>query len=78
MATVDGRNVVTIEATEVYRDLVSVDNEHEAGWCAWIQAERPVVTKRHENQFTGTLQWKGIVFQHRMGLHAGHDPVDSH
>ncbi|KAB6856021.1 isopeptide-forming domain-containing fimbrial protein [Bifidobacterium longum] len=50
-ATVDGRNVVTIEATDRYRALVS-DDSHEAGWRACIQCKRLAVTDRHENQFT--------------------------
>ena len=49
--TVDGRNVVTIEATDRYRALVS-DDSHEAGWRAYIQCKRLAVTDRHENQFT--------------------------
>ena len=49
-ATVDGRNVVTIEATDRYRALVS-DDSHEAGWRAYIQCKRLAVTDRHENQF---------------------------
>lgn len=50
-ATVDGRNVVTIEATGRYRALVS-DDSHEVGWRAYIQCKRLAVTDRHENQFT--------------------------
>lgn len=50
-ATVDGRNVVTIEATGRYRALVS-DGSHEAGWRTYIQCKRLAVTDRHENRFT--------------------------
>ena len=50
-ATVDGRNVVTIEATDRYRALVS-DDSHEAGWRAYIQCKRLAMTDRHENRFT--------------------------
>ncbi len=50
-ATVDGRNVVTIEATGRYRALVS-DDSHEAGWRAYIQCRRIAVTDRHENRST--------------------------
>ncbi|WP_324252718.1 LPXTG cell wall anchor domain-containing protein [Bifidobacterium dentium] len=50
-AVVDGRNVVTIEATGRYRALVS-DDSHEAGWRAYIQCKRLAVTDRHENRFT--------------------------
>lgn len=50
-AVVDGRNVVTIEATGRYRALVS-DDSHEAGWRAYIQCRRLAVTDRHENRST--------------------------
>ncbi len=50
-AVVDGRNVVTIEATGRYRALVS-DDSHEAGWRAYIQCKRLAVTDRHENRST--------------------------
>ena len=50
-AVVDGRNVVTIEATGRYRALVS-DDSHEAGWRAYIQCRRIAVTDRHENRST--------------------------
>lgn len=49
--TVDGRNVVAIEATGRYRALVS-DDSHEAGWRAYIQCRRIAVTDRHENRST--------------------------
>lgn len=60
-ASVDGRNVVTIGTTELYRGLVSADNEHEAGWRPYIQTTRLAVTDRHENQFTE--HYNGKVFQ---------------
>ena len=50
-AVVDGRNVVTIEATGRYRALVS-DGSHEAGWRAYLQCRRLAVTDRHENRST--------------------------
>lgn len=50
-AVVDGRNVVTIEATGRYRALVS-DGSHEAGWRAYIQCRRLAVTDRRENRST--------------------------
>ena len=43
---------VTVEATELYRALVSADNEHENGWRAYIQCRRLKVSDRVENQFT--------------------------
>ena len=43
---------VTIEATDLYRGLVSADNEHENGWRAYIQCRRLKVSERVENQFT--------------------------
>lgn len=58
-ATVDGRNVVTIEATDRYRALVS-DDSHEAGWRAYIQCKRLAVTDRHENQFTEHYNGKDL------------------
>ena len=50
-AVVDGRNVVTIEATGRYRALVS-DGSHEAGWRAYLQCKRTKVSDRVENRFT--------------------------
>ncbi len=58
-ATVDGRNVVTIEATDRYRAVVS-DDSHEAGWRAYIQCRRLAVTDRHENQFTEHYNGKDL------------------
>ena len=43
---------VTIEATDLYRALVSADNDHENGWRAYIQCKRLKVGERIENQFT--------------------------
>ena len=51
-AAADANGVVTVEATEAYRTLVSEDNSHENGWRAYIQCKRLAVTDRHENQFT--------------------------
>lgn len=48
----DANGVVTVEATEAYRALVSADNEHEAGWRAYIQCKRLKVSDRVENRFT--------------------------
>ena len=50
--TADAHGVVTVEATEAYRTLVSADNEHEAGWRAYIQCKRLKVSGRVENRFT--------------------------
>ena len=58
-ATVDGRNVVTIEASDRYRALVS-DDSHEAGWRAYIQCKRLAVTDRHENRFTEHYNGKDL------------------
>lgn len=58
-ATVDGRNVITIEATDRYRALVS-DDSHEAGWRAYIQCKRLAVTDRHENRFTEHYNGKDL------------------
>ena len=51
-AAADANGVVTVEATEAYRTLVSADNEHEAGWRAYIQCKRLKVSDRVENRFT--------------------------
>ena len=51
-AAADANGQVTVEATEAYRALVSADNEHEAGWRAYIQCKRLKVSERVENQFT--------------------------
>ncbi len=41
----------TVEATELYRQLVGADNEHEHGWRAYLQCKRLKVSERVENQF---------------------------
>ena len=51
-AAADANGVVTVEATEAYRALVSADHEHEAGWRAYIQCKRLKVSDRVENRFT--------------------------
>ena len=51
-ASADDKGVVTVEATEAYRKLVSTDNGHENGWRAYIQCRRIHVGDRIENQFT--------------------------
>lgn len=51
-ASADDKGVVTVEATEAYRKLVSADNGHENGWRAYIQCRRLAVTDRHENRST--------------------------
>ena len=51
-AAADGNGVVTVEATEACRTLVAADNEHEAGWRAYIQCKRLKVSDRVENRFT--------------------------
>lgn len=48
----DENGKVTADATQAYLDLVSADNEHEAGWVLYLQCKRLAVTDRHENQFT--------------------------
>ena len=51
-ASADDQGVVTVEATEAYRKLVSDDTAHENGWRAYIQCRRIHVADRIENQFT--------------------------
>ena len=72
-ATVDGRNVVTIEATDRYRALVS-DDSHEAGWRACIQCKRLAVTDRHENQFTEHYNGKDLESNVVWTRTPDHDP----
>ena len=57
-ASADDKGVVTVEATEAYRKLVSADNDHENGWRAYIQAKRVKVGEKIENQFTEYLNDK--------------------
>lgn len=52
---------VVIESTELYRQLVSADTQHEQGWRAYIQVKRAMVTDRHENVFTERYNGKEIV-----------------
>ena len=56
--TADESGLITVEATEAYRRLVSADVEHEAGWSAYVQAKRVKATDRHENRFTETVNGK--------------------
>ena len=51
-AAADANGVVTVEATEAYRTLVSADNSHENGWRVYIQCKRLKVSDRVENRFT--------------------------
>lgn len=57
-ASADDKGVVTVEATEAYRKLVSADNDHENGWRAYIQCKRVKVGEKIENQFTEYLNDK--------------------
>jgi adhesin isopeptide-forming family sspB-C2 type protein len=57
-ASADDKGVVTVEATEDYRKLVSADNDHENGWRAYIQCKRVKVGEKIENQFTEYLNDK--------------------
>ena len=50
--TATNTGLVTISATDSYRQLVSADSAHEHGWRAYIQCKRLKVTDRHENVFT--------------------------
>ena len=51
-ASADDQGVVTVEATEAYRKLVSADTAHENGWRAYIQCRRIKTADRVENRFT--------------------------
>ena len=59
-ASADDKGVVTVEATEAYRKLVSADNAHENGWRAYIQVKRIKVSDRVENQFTEIFNDKDL------------------
>ena len=51
-ATADDQGVVTVEASELYRGLVSADTAHESSWRAYIQCKRTAIAERVENKFT--------------------------
>ena len=51
---------VVIESTDLYRQLVSADTQHEQGWRAYIQVKRTMVTDRHENVFTERFNGKRL------------------
>ncbi|OZG62490.1 MULTISPECIES: LPXTG cell wall anchor domain-containing protein [Bifidobacterium] len=51
----DDNGLVTVNATQAYLDLVSADNEHEAGWTLYIQCKRLNVVDKVENVWTETL-----------------------
>ena len=51
---------VTIESTDLYRQLVSADTAHEQGWRAYVQVRRVMVVDRHENVFTERYNGKAI------------------
>ena len=57
-ASVDDKGQVTVEATELYRGLVSNDNDHENGWRAYVQVKRIKTGEKIENQFTEYLNDK--------------------
>ena len=59
-ATADENGQVTVEATDLYRQLVSTDIDHEAGWRAYIQCKRVKVGERIENQFTEIFNDKNL------------------
>ena len=51
----DGNGKVTADATQAYLDLVSADNEHEAGWRLYLQCKRIAVADEVPNTWTETI-----------------------
>lgn len=51
----DGNGKVTVNATQAYLDLVSADNEHEAGWRLYLQCKRIAVADEVPNTWTETI-----------------------
>ena len=51
----DGNGKVTVNATQAYLDLVSADNEHEAGWVLYLQCKRIAVADEVPNTWTETI-----------------------
>ena len=51
----DGNGKVTVDATQAYLDLVSADNEHEAGWVLYLQCKRIAVADEVPNTWTETI-----------------------
>jgi adhesin isopeptide-forming family sspB-C2 type protein len=53
-------HVVTVEATDLYKALVSADNAHENGWRAYLQCKRVKVSERVPNTFVEHYNGKDI------------------
>ena len=51
----DDNGKVTVNATQTYLDLVSADNEHEAGWVLYLQCKRIAVADEVPNTWTETI-----------------------
>ena len=51
----DDNGKVTVNATQAYLDLVSADNEHEAGWVLYLQCKRIAVADEVPNTWTETI-----------------------
>ena len=51
----DDNGKVTADATQTYLDLVSADNEHEAGWRLYLQCKRIAVADEVPNTWTETI-----------------------
>ena len=51
----DDNGKVTADATQTYLDLVSADNEHEAGWVLYLQCKRIAVADEVPNTWTETI-----------------------
>ncbi len=51
----DENGKVTADATQAYLDLVTADNEHEAGWVLYLQCKRIAVADEVPNTLTETI-----------------------
>ena len=70
----DDNGKVTADATQAYLDLVSADNEHEAGWVLYLQCKRIAVADEVPNTWTETINGQPRESQQGRHQDPGHDP----